>query len=52
MALHGHGEPIEVVTDRAWMFLTVVPGVMPAAFHHTVRYANNRIETDHGRLKS
>ena len=25
---------------------------MPAAFHDTAQYANNRIETDHGRLKS
>jgi transposase-like protein len=24
---------------------------MPVAFHNTERYANNRIECDHGRLK-
>lgn len=25
---------------------------MPAAFHHTEQYANNRVECDHGRLKA
>ncbi len=25
---------------------------MPAALHNTARYANNRIECDHGRLKA
>ena len=25
---------------------------MPGAFHNTERYANNRIECDHGRLKA
>ena len=25
---------------------------MPAAFHNTAQYANNRIECDHGRLKA
>jgi IS6 family transposase len=27
-------------------------GVVPAAWHRTDRYANNRLECDHGRLKS
>jgi transposase, IS6 family len=44
--------PIEVVTDRAWTFLAVVDELMPAAFHNTARYANNRIEAGHGRLKA
>ena len=26
--------------------------MVPAAWHHTEQYANNRIEADHGRLKS
>ena len=26
--------------------------LLPAAWHRTDRYANNRIEADHGRLKS
>jgi transposase-like protein len=51
-ALREHGDPAEVVTDRAWTLLKVIDELMPAAFHHTDRYANNRIEADHGRLKS
>ena len=51
-ALRDHGEPAEVVTDRAWTLLTVVDELMPAAFHNTAQYANNRIEADHGRLKA
>jgi transposase, IS6 family len=47
-----HGEPVEVVTDRAWTLLTVVDELVPAAFHNTVQYANNRMEADHGRLKA
>jgi transposase-like protein len=50
-ALKVHGTPNEVVTDRAWALRAVVEELIPAAFHHTERYANNRIETDHGRLK-
>src|SRR6267378_4519940 len=41
-ALRDHGEPAEVVTDRAWTLLTVVDELMPAAFHNTAQYANNR----------
>ena len=52
VALRSHGEPFEVVTDRAWTLLAVVDELLPGAFHHTGRYANNRIETDHDRLKS
>src|SRR5438132_7053845 len=51
-ALRDHGEPAEVVTDRAWTLLTAVDELMPAAFHNTAQYANNRIEADHGRLKA
>jgi transposase-like protein len=40
------------VTDRAGTLLTVVDELIPAAFHNTAPYANNRIEADHGRLKS
>ncbi len=50
--LRAHGEPAEVVTDRAWTLLKVVDELMPAALHNTDQYANNRIEADHGRLKS
>ncbi len=51
-ALGAHGEPTEIVTDRAWTLLAVVDEVMPGAFHSTEQYANNRIEADHGRLKA
>ena len=51
-ALRAHIEPTEVVTDRAWTLLAVVDELIPAAFHNTAQYANNRIEADHGRLKS
>jgi transposase-like protein len=50
--LHAHTAPSEVVTDRAWTLRSVVEDVIPAAFHNTTRYANNRIEADHGLLKS
>jgi hypothetical protein len=32
--------------------VAVVDELIPAAFHNTEQYANNRIETDHGRLKA
>jgi transposase-like protein len=51
-ALGRHGEPVEVVTYRAWTLLAVVDELMPPVFHNTAQYANNRIEADHGRLKS
>ena len=51
-ALSAHGEPAEVVTDRAWALLAAVVELVPGAFHHTEQYANNRIEGDHGRLKA
>jgi transposase-like protein len=44
--------PVEVITDRAWTLRAVVEEIVPAAFHNTEQYANNRIETDHGRLKA
>jgi transposase, IS6 family len=51
-ALGAHIEPTEVVTDRAWALLAVVDELIPGAFHNTARYANNRIEADHGRLNA
>jgi transposase, IS6 family len=41
-----------VITDRAWALRAAVDEFTPGAFHNTAQYANNRIETDHGRLKS
>jgi transposase-like protein len=51
-ALRAHREPAEVVTDRAWTLRAAVEDLIPSAFHDTGKYANNRIETDHGRLKA
>jgi transposase-like protein len=51
-ALAVHTTPTEVVTDRAWTLRTVVDELLPGALHNTEQYANNRIETDHGRLKA
>ena len=51
-ALRAHGEPVEVVTDRAPALRAAIEGLMPAAFHNTEQYANNRVECDHGRLKA
>ena len=45
-------EPVEVVTDRAHAYVRVVEDVVPSAWHHIERYANNPIECDHGRLKA
>jgi transposase-like protein len=44
--------PSEVVTDQAPTYPVVLEKLLPAAWHHTERYANNRIECDHGRLKA
>ena len=43
--------PIEVVTDQAPTYPVVLDELLPAAWHRTDRYANNRVEADHGRLK-
>jgi transposase-like protein len=43
--------PVEVTTDQAPGYPAVLEEVLPAAGHRTDRYANNRIEADHGRLK-
>jgi IS6 family transposase len=44
--------PAEVVTDLAPTYPVVLEELLPAAWHRTDRYANNRIEADHGRLKA
>jgi transposase-like protein len=43
--------PVEVITDRAPTYLRVLDQVVPAAWHHVKRYANNRVEADHAQLK-
>jgi transposase-like protein len=44
--------PGEVVTDLAPTSLVVLEELLATAWHRTDRYANNRIEADHGRLKA
>ena len=51
-AIAGHGEPEEVVTDRAAPLANVIEELLPHALHNTIKYANNRVECDHGRLKA
>ena len=41
-----------MVTDRASALAYVIVELMPDAAHNTEQYANNRIECDHGRLKT
>jgi IS6 family transposase len=48
-----HGPaPVEVTTDKAGPYLRVVDELVPGAAHVTEQYGNNRIESDHGRLKA
>jgi transposase-like protein len=42
--------PVETVTDRAATYPIVLQD-LPAAWHCLERYANSRLEADHGRLK-
>jgi hypothetical protein len=49
---HHKATPVEVVTDRAAIYPVQLEELLPAAWHRTEQYANNRVEADHGRLKS
>jgi len=44
--------PSEVTTGRYRVYPRVLDELLPAAFHDTEVHANNRLETDHGRLKA
>ena len=44
--------PVEATTDQAPVYPAVLEERLPAAWHCTDRYANNRVECDHGRLKA
>jgi transposase-like protein len=44
--------PIEVITDQAATYPVVLEELLPATWHRTEQYANNRVECDHGRLKA
>jgi transposase-like protein len=43
--------PTEVVTDAAPVYPRILDNLVPAAWHHVERYANNRVEADHSRLE-
>jgi transposase-like protein len=43
--------PTEVVTDAASVYPAVLDELIPSAWHHVEQYANNPIESDHGRFK-
>ncbi|MEU7875411.1 IS6 family transposase [Dactylosporangium sp. NPDC049140] len=43
--------PTEVITDAAAVYPGVLDELIPSAWHHVERYANNPIEADHSRLK-
>jgi len=51
-ALAEHHAPAEVITDRAPALANVIEELIPAAFHSTGQYENNRCEAHHGRLKA
>jgi IS6 family transposase len=50
-AMHAGTIPAEVTTDRAPVYPRVLDELIPA-LHTVEQYANNPIETDHGRLKA
>jgi transposase-like protein len=43
--------PAEVVTDAAPVHPVVLDDLIPSAWHHVERYANNPVESDHAQLK-
>jgi transposase-like protein len=43
--------PSEVVTDAAAIYPAVLDELVPSAWHHVERHANNPIEADHSQLK-
>ena len=51
-ALAAATSPTEVSTDRAPAYPRIVEDMLPDARHGTMKYLNNRIEADHGRLKA
>jgi IS6 family transposase len=44
--------PAGITTDRAPGYPAVLEELLASAWHRTDQYANNRVEADHGRLKS
>ena len=50
--LNASDEPEEIITDRAASLANVIEELLPGSIHNTEKYANNRVECDHGRLKA
>jgi transposase-like protein len=44
-------QPTEVVPDAVAVYPGALDELVPQAWHHVQRYANNPIESDHSRLK-
>jgi transposase-like protein len=44
--------PTEVTTDKAPIYPGVLDALLPAVWHRSEQYENNRVEADHGRLKA
>jgi transposase-like protein len=44
--------PVEVTTDQAPVYPTLMEDLLAAAWHRSDRDADNRVECDHGRLKA
>jgi transposase, IS6 family len=44
--------PTEVATDQGPTYRVLLEELLPAAWPRTDRYANNRVEAHHGRLKA
>jgi transposase, IS6 family len=51
-ALRAGTIPAEVTTDRAPAYPRVLDELIPSALQTVERYANNPVETDHGRAES
>jgi transposase-like protein len=51
-ALGSTARPLEVTTDRAASYPVVLAELVPGAFDNLEKYANNRVEADHGRFKA
>jgi transposase-like protein len=51
-ALAGVTPPTEVTTDRAPANPRIVEDMLPGALHIIGKYANNRVEADHGWLQA
>ena len=51
-AVRDHGEPLDIVTDKSPALASMIADLVPDAEHCPDRYANNRVECDHGRLKA